>query len=72
MLFLTEQDKGANKMITFYGELALATLAVYALACWLISKIPSPKRTSGKVASVTDTLADGNREKSESKFYGWH
>lgn len=44
-------------MITFWGQVALVTLAVYALACWLITKIPNPKRTSGKVASVTDTLA---------------
>ena len=59
-------------MITFWGQVALATLAVYALACWLITKIPNPKRQGDKVASVADALADGNREKSESKFYGWH
>lgn len=59
-------------MITFYGEVALATLAAYAGACWIISKLPSPKRTNGKVASVTDTLADGNKGRSEAAFHGWH
>jgi hypothetical protein len=60
-------------MITFYGEVALTTLAAYALVAWLISKIPiKPKRTSGKVASVTDTLADGNKDRSEAAFHGWH
>ena len=59
-------------MITFYGEVALTTLAAYAGACWIISKLPSSKRTSGKVASVTDTLADGNKDRSEAAFHGWH
>jgi hypothetical protein len=60
-------------MITFYGEVTLTTMAAYAGACWLISKLPSkPKRTSGKVASVTDTLADGNKDRSEAAFHGWH
>ena len=59
-------------MITFWGQVALATLAVYALACWLITKIPNPKRQGDKVASVADALADGNRERSESAFHGWH
>ncbi len=59
-------------MITFYGEVALTTLAAYALVAWLISKIPNPKRQGDKVASVADALADGNRERSESAFYGWH
>ena len=58
-------------MITFWGQVALATLAVYTGLAWLISKVPSPKRTSGKVASV-DAFADGNKEKSRSAFYGWH
>ena len=59
-------------MITFWGQVALTTLAVYTGLAWLISKIPSPKRTSGKVASVTDTLADGNKDRSEAAFHGWH
>ena len=60
-------------MITFYGEVALTTLTAYAGITWLISKIPSkPKRTSGKVASVADTLADGNKDRSEAAFHGWH
>ena len=58
-------------MITFYGEVSLATLAVYALACWLITKIPNPKRQGDKVASVADTLADGNKDRSINSLHGW-
>ena len=58
-------------MITFWGQVALATLAVYALACWLITKIPNPKR-SNKAEKAEHGLEGGNRERSQSKFYGWY
>ena len=66
------KQKGKEKMITFWGQVALATLAAYVLACWLISKIPNPKRQGDKVASVADALADGNKDRSEAAFHGWH
>ena len=59
-------------MITFWGQVTLATLAAYILVCYLVSKVSSPKRQGDKVASVADALADGNRERSESAFHGWH
>ena len=59
-------------MLTFWGEFALVCLAAYVLACWLISKIPSPKRQAADVASAADSLQGGNRERSQSKFYGWY
>ena len=50
-------------MITFFGEVALATLAAYAGACWLISKLPSkPKRTI-KQAEQDHGLYDSNRDR---------
>ena len=45
-------------MITFWGQVALATLAVYALACWLISKLPSSKRNT-KRHVIRDHRAPG-------------
>ena len=73
MLFLTEQDKQdkrASKMITFYGEVTLATLAAYAGACWLISKLPSPKRTI-KQAEQDHGLYDSNRDRAINQAHEW-
>ena len=58
-------------MLTFWGEFSLGCLAVYALGSWVISLIPSPKR-SNKAEKAEHGLYGGNRERSESSFYGWH
>ena len=58
-------------MLTFWGEVSLTCLVVSAAASWVISLIPSPKRDR-KVNSAEHGLYGGNRERSESSFYGWH
>ena len=58
-------------MLTFWGEVSLTCLAVYALGSWVISLVPSPKR-SNKAEKAEHGLEGGNRERSQSKFYGWH
>ena len=58
-------------MITFYGEVTLATLAAYAGACWLISKIPSRKRTSKVHTEHDHGLHDSNRDRSINSLHGW-
>ena len=57
--------------MTFWGEFSLGCLVAYALGCYLGSLIPSPKRSS-TAKSVDNGLQGSNRERSESKFYGWH
>ena len=50
-------------MITFYGEVTLTTMAAYAGACWLISKLPSnPKRTIKQIEK-DHGLYDSNRDR---------
>ena len=58
-------------MLTFWGEVSLSCLAVYATGCYLVSLIPSSKRSS-KAEKAEHGLEGGNRERSQSKFYGWH
>ena len=58
-------------MLTFWGEFALGCLAVYALICYLVGLIPSPKRSS-TAKSVDNGLQGSNRERSQAKFYGWY
>ena len=57
-------------MITFYGEVTLTTLAAYAGACWLISKIPSRKRTI-KQAKQDHGLLDSNRDRAINQAHEW-
>ena len=57
-------------MITFYGEVTLTTLAAYAGACWLISKLPSPKRAI-KQAEQDHDLHGSNRERAINSQHGW-
>ncbi len=58
-------------MITFYGEVALTTMAAYAGACWLISKLPGkPKRTI-KQAAQDHGLNDSNRDRAINSNHGW-
>ena len=57
-------------MITFYGEVSLATMAGHAGACWLISKLPSPKRTI-KQAEQDHGLHGSNRERAINQSYNW-
>ena len=58
-------------MITFYGEVALATLAAYAGACWLISKIPSRKRTNNVQTEHDHGLYGSNRDRAVNSTHGW-
>ena len=58
-------------MLTFWGEVSLTCLAVYALSCYLVGLIPGPKR-SNKAEKAEHGLEGGNRERSQSKFYGWY
>ena len=57
-------------MITFYGEVTLATLAAYAGACWLISKLPSPKPGIRQAAQDHD-LHGSNRDRAVNSTHGW-
>ena len=57
-------------MITFYGEVALATLAAYAGACWLISNLPGPKRTI-KQSAQDHGLHGSNRERAINQSFNW-
>ena len=57
-------------MITFYGEVALATMAGYAGACWIIGKLPSPKRTI-KQGGQDHGLHGSNRERAINQSYNW-
>ena len=57
--------------MTFWEEFALGCLAVYAAMSWVISLIPSSKRSS-TAKSVDNGLQGSNRERSQAKFYGWH
>ena len=57
-------------MITFYGEVALTTMAAYAGACWLISNLPSPKRTI-KQADNDHGLHDSNKDLAINQSCNW-
>ena len=57
-------------MITFYGEVALATMAGYAGACWIIGKLPSPKRTI-KQGGQDHGLHGSNRERAINQSFNW-
>ena len=57
-------------MITFYGEVALATMGAYAGGCWLISKLPSPKRTI-KQERQDHGLQGSNRDRAVNSNHGW-
>ena len=57
-------------MITFYGEVALVTLAAYAGGCWLIGKLPSPKRTI-KQAKQDHGLHGSNRDRAINQSFNW-
>jgi hypothetical protein len=57
-------------MITFFGEVTLATLAGYAGACWIISKLPSPKRTI-KQERQDHGLHGSNRDRAVNSNHGW-
>jgi hypothetical protein len=48
------KQKGKEKMITFWGQVALATLAVYALACWLTG--PLTRYTDGDKTMRKETF----------------
>jgi hypothetical protein len=67
---LTPSSRGVKAM-TFWGEFSLGCLVAYALSCYLVGLIPGPKRDR-EAKSMDHGLHGGNREKSESKFYGWH
>ena len=58
-------------MITFYGEVTLATLAAYAGACWLISKLPSNPKRAIKQTEHDHGLHDSNRDRSINSLHGW-
>ena len=58
-------------MITFWGQVALATLAVYALACWLISKLPSSKRNTKRHVIQDHGLHGSNRERAINQSFNW-
>lgn len=58
-------------MITFYGEVTLTTMAAYAGACWLISKLPSKKRHITKPAIQDHGLHDSNKDRSINSLHGW-
>ena len=58
-------------MITFYGEVALATLAAYAGACWLISKVPSNPKRAIKQGGQDHGLHGSNRERAINQAYEW-
>ena len=57
-------------MVTFWGQVALATLAAYAGACWLISNLPSPKRAIRQQAQ-DHGLHDSNKDRSINAQHGW-
>ena len=57
-------------MITFWGQVALATLAAYAGACWLISKLPSSKRAI-KQTVQDHGLHGSNRDRAVNSTHGW-
>ena len=58
-------------MITFYGEVSLATMAAYAGACWLISKLPSNPKRAIKQAAQDNGLHGSNRERAINSTHGW-
>ena len=57
-------------MITFYGEVTLTTMAAYAGACWIISKLPSPKHQANP-AHDDHGLHGSNRERAINQSYNW-
>ena len=57
-------------MLTFWGEFSLGCLVAYAGACWLISKLPSPKRTI-KQGGQDHGLHGSNRERAVNSNHGW-
>ena len=57
--------------MTFWGEFSLGCLVAYALSCYLVGLIPSPKRSS-RAEKTEHGLEGGNRERSQAKFYGWY
>jgi hypothetical protein len=59
-------------MITFYGEVALATLTAYIGACWLISKLPSsPKRSTKHQVEQDHGLHGSNRDRAINQSFNW-
>ena len=58
-------------MITFWGQVALATLAVYTGLAWLISKLPSPKRTNQVQTEQDRDLHGSNRDRAVNSTHGW-
>ncbi len=58
-------------MITFWGEVGMSCLVVYAMGCYLISMLPSPKLAS-KGANLDCGLQGSNKESSQSKYHGWY
>ncbi len=58
-------------MITFYGEVSLATMAAYAGACWLISKLPSSKRNTKRHVVQDHGLYDSNKDRAVNSTHGW-
>ena len=59
-------------MITFWGEVALTTMAGYAAIAWGISKLPSSKRPIKPSANQPDHgLHDSNKDRSINQSHGW-
>lgn len=58
-------------MITFWGEVALTTMAGYAAIAWGISKLPSPKRPIKLSANQQDHgLQDSNKDRAINQSHG--
>ncbi len=58
-------------MITFWGEVALTTLAGYAELAWGISKLPSPKRPIKPSAKQQHHgLHDSNKDRAINQSHG--
>ena len=57
-------------MLTFWGEVSLTCLAVYALGSWVISLVPSPKRTINQERQ-DHGLHGSNRERAINQSYNW-
>jgi hypothetical protein len=61
-------------MITFWGEVALTTLAGYATAVWVISKIQVRPRPRIKLVNkpTHDPLQGSNKDRSSANYHGWY
>ena len=58
-------------MITFYGEVTLTTLAAYAGACWIISKLPSKPKRAIRQQAQDHGLHGSNRERAINQSFNW-